>query len=217
MEHSNNNFLVLCEDCGDYYYYPQKKAKSVKFLYKLFNSFEMINKIGFTICETIKDEHLTIKSVPVSIVADFSASRPMVSDNDYYKPITEDGEDDSEPVPDMLSVPLRWIEGFDIDETKSTKGNIVMDLDEPLDVLMNILEDVFPTEYKDIELSKYIIKDKDGNKPERAIYTLDIQNMLDEDDETGLIIPRPDMGEYINKCLARLFAHRDITIDYVLA
>ena len=217
MEHSNDKFLVLCEDSGDYYYYPQKKANSVKFLYKLFNTFEMINKIGFTICETVKDDRLTIKSVPVSIVADFSASRPMVSDNDYYKLITENGEDDSEPVPDMLSVPLRWIDGFDIDESKSTKDHLVMDLDEPLDVLMDILDDVFPTEFKEVELSKYIIKDKDGDKPEHSIYTLDIQNMLDEDDETGLIIPRLDMTDYINKTMARLFAHRYITIDYVLA
>lgn len=54
MEHSNDKFLVIREDCGDYHYYPQKSANSVKFLYKLFNSFEMLNKIGFTICETIK-------------------------------------------------------------------------------------------------------------------------------------------------------------------
>lgn len=92
-----------------------------------------------------------------------------------------------------------------------------MDLDEPLDVLMNILDDAFPTEYKEVELSKYIIKDKEGNKPERSIYTLDIQNMLDEDDETGLIIPRLDMTDYINKTMARLFSHRYITINYILA
>ena len=104
MEHSNDKFLVIREDCGDYHYYPQKSANSVKFLYKLFNSFEMLNKIGFTICETIKDEHLTIKNTPVSIVADFSVSRPMCSDNDYHTPITENGEE--EPMPDMLSVPL---------------------------------------------------------------------------------------------------------------
>lgn len=148
-------------------------------------------------------------------MADFSVSRPMCSDNDYHTPITENGEE--EPMPDMLSVPLRWIDGFDIDESKSTKDNIVMDLDEPLDVLMNILDDAFPTEYKEVELSKYIIKDKEGNKPERSIYTLDIQNMLDEDDETGLIIPRLDMTDYINKTMARLFSHRYITINYILA
>ena len=215
MEHSNDKFLVIREDCGDYHYYPQKSANSVKFLYKLFNSFEMLNKIGFTICETIKDEHLTIKNTPVSIVADFSVSRPMCSDNDYHTPITENGEE--EPMPDMLAIPLRWIDGFDIDESKSTKDHLVMDLDEPLDVLMDILDDVFPTEFKEVELSKYIIKDKDGDKPEHSIYTLDIQNMLDEDDETGLIIPRLDMTDYINKTMARLFAHRYITIDYVLA
>lgn len=215
MEHYNDNFLVIHEDCGDYYYYPQKKARSVKFLYKLFNTFEMINKIGFTICETIKEDRLTIKNTPVSIVADFSASRPMCSDNNYYKSTTENGEE--EFMPDMLSVPLRWIEGFDIDESKSTKKHLVMDLDEPIDVLMNILEDVFPTEFKEVELSKYVIKDKDGNKPERSIYTLDIQNMLDEDDETGLIIPRLDMKEYLNRTMARFFSHRYITIDYILA
>lgn len=213
MEHSNDKFLVIHEDCGDYYYYPQKKARSVKFLYKLFNSFEMLNKIGFTICETIKEEHLTIKNTPVSIVADFSASRPMVSNDDYYQSsITESGED--EDIPDMLSVPLLFKE-FDIDESKSTKDHIVMNFDESLDALMNILDDVFPTDYKEVEISRYIIKD--GNKTERSIYTLDIQNMLDEDDETGLIIPRRDMDEYINKTLARLFSHRDISIDYVLA
>lgn len=215
MEHSNDKFLVIREDCGDYHYYPQKSANSVKFLYKLFNSFEMLNKIGFTICETIKYEHLTTKNTPVSIVADFSVSRPMCSDNDYHTPITENGEE--EPMPDMLAIPLRWIDGFDIDESKSTKDNIVMDLDEPLDVLMNILDDAFPTEYKEVELSKYIIKDKEGNKPERSIYTLDIQNMLDEDDQTGLIIPRLDMKEYINKTMARLFAHQNIAINYILA
>lgn len=213
MKHSNDKFLVIHEDCGDYYYYPQKKAKSVKFLYKLFSSFEMLNKIGFTICETVKDDRLTIKNVPVSIVADFSASRPMVSNDDYYQSsITENGED--EEIPDMLSIPLLFKE-FDIDESKSTKDHIVMNFDESLDALMNILDDVFPTDYKEVELSRYIIKD--SNKSERSIYTLDIQNMLDEDDETGLIIPRRDMDEYINKTLARLFSHRDISIDYVLA
>lgn len=214
MEHSNDKFLVIHEDCGDFHYYSQKKAKSVKFLYKLFSSFEMLNKIGFTICETVKDDRLTIKNVPVSIVADFSASRPMVSNDDYYQSsITENGED--EDIPDMLSVPLLFKE-FDIDESKSTKDHIVMNFDESLDALMNILDDVFPTDYKEVEISRYIIKDK-SNKPERSIYTLDIQNMLDEDDETGLIIPRRDMDEYINKTLARLFSHRDISIDYVLA
>lgn len=215
MEHSNDTFLVIYEDCGDYHYYPRKSAKSVKFLYKLFNSFEMLNKIGFTICETIKEDRLTIKNVSVSIVADFSASRPMVSNDDYYKSITENGEDEEEPIPDMLSVPLLF-KGFDIDESKSTKDHIVMDLDEPLDILMNILDDVFPTEFKNVELSKYIIKDK-KNKPERSIYTLDIQNMLDEDDETGLIEVRSDIKEYISKTLARVLSHRNITIDYILA
>lgn len=215
MEYSNNNFLVIHEDCGDYHYYPQKKAKSVKFLYKLFNSFEMLNKIGFTICETVKDDRLTIKNVPVSIVADFSASRPMVSNDDYYQSsITENGED--EDIPDMLSVPLLFKE-FDIDESKSTKDHIVMNFDESLDALMNILDDVFPTDYKEVELSRYIIKDKKNNKPERSIYTLDIQNMLDEDDETGLIEVRSDIKEYISKCLAMVFSHRNITIDYILA